>query len=986
MKKILSMLIVMALLITGFAFPVSAQESQTKMTITSDMISVSGGTFEYDGYLNAYKITPAAAGEKVAVSLADNYPILAVWVPATAADKELEIVIENDNYLSTVDLSAGHKFIGIDSGFSVGGFSLAFTPSDIYSIYLYADTYNIDPSEVEAVANGSLNDYTEQELTLDSYEVDRYTKYYWDNDIVYNESFYVITDKNGVVQPNEMMYEIDRVVAVQDSYLEKEYVYGEDYLIEDGKLVIPETTSIHVYDHSQVFSDATTNSGWWKTLDGSYVLGGQYNMYFTGYLNITYTVKDTWGGPVPESKGMYLDNIISKLNTPGSTVKLLGIGDSIAGGANVSADLNVEPYADRWSDMVAKEVQNRYSDVNVEYSTIAQGGATATLAIERMNEILAYDPDLLMIEFGTNECMAGDSASVYIDTLKQAIVAVNANIPDCDIILVAPILSNPLIFPDDWFFAYADALYELEREGVAIADTTSICQYVLTNKDYLDMTGDFLCHPNDFSSRIFVQTILKTLELGTESEYIAGLADRITKYRYENDFYEAEWETFQSLAASAKNEISACTSAKEALETYREKAAELDAVPNIEDVDASAALDCSNIIYNNSKAYETVTEVSSLSAQYLSDEKALAFTISYARNCYAMIDYTVGDSVVSADDYDYVVITAYIPETNGTRSKASRILYNTSAGATSQITVDLTRDGAYHSYIVDLSGEANWKGTVSSLQYFAFASSNVGDKLYISSICLAGDLAEAKDIAIERERAANNNAAEAYTILMSDSRMCEMLSADGEEEYILGDVNGDGALSAKDALLLRRCLAGYEDVLANASALDMDASGAVDGADSIIMRKTLAGVVEEVIIGGKNIEVSYDEDQESAKLVYKKAATSLSIDLSSANLSADMFKYITVCAKSADGRAVDVALTLVAGGQEYTGSAATQALASFTADSAKFVDASGEITSIVITFDAQYGEIIYLDSIVLTPTLSSAENAEIVRVGAANLI
>jgi hypothetical protein len=60
--------------------------------------------------------------------------------------------------------------------------------------------------------------------------------------------------------------------------------------------------------------------------------------------------------------------------------------------------------------MTAKAIQERYPNVTIENETIALGGATATYAIERMADIVAYDPDLLIIEFGTNECMAGETA------------------------------------------------------------------------------------------------------------------------------------------------------------------------------------------------------------------------------------------------------------------------------------------------------------------------------------------------------------------------------------------------------------------------------------------------------------------------------------------------------------------------------------------------------------------------------------------------
>lgn len=987
MKKLLSIIMALALLVTGFAFPVSAEEEPILADISEDMISIEGATLEFDPYLNAYKITPDAVGNDVKLYLTESLYYLALWLPATAADTKLSLTVENDVYLSNTELCSSHKFSGVGIGFEGENFIMTYTPTDIYSIYLYAKMGNYDcDKDLLAAANGSLDAYAEEELVLDSYEVDRYTDYFWNEDIVYNESFFPIYNENGEFEPIEMMYEIDRVISVQDAYLEKEYVYGKDYTIEDGKLMIPEGSSIRVYNHSQVYKDNTMESGWWKTLTGSYIFAGQYNMYFVGYLNISYTVKGTWNGVVPESKATYLERSLSKLESGAENFKVLAIGDSISGGANVSANLEVEPYADVWSTMTAKALQEKYPETAIEYDTIAQGGATASLAIEKMSEILAFAPDLLFIEFGTNECMQGDSATVYINTLKQAISAVNANLPDCDIVLLAPYFSNPLLFPADWFYSYADALYGLERDGVAVCDIVSVIQYVLTKKDYLDITGDNLCHPNDFTSRIITQTLLKTLEYDTdESNYIAGLADRLLTYRYENEFYPAEWEEFTAKAAEASAEVAACTSAEAALALFIEKAAELDSIPSAKDVDANAALDCSKIIYNNAKAYETVTATSNLSAQYDADSKALILTINYARNPIATIGYGVGDSPVYADNYGYAIVTARVPATNGTRSTTSKFTFTTSAGSTASKSVSLTRDDAYHSYIIDLTGEANWTGTVSSLAYQAFASSTAGDQLCVSSIILATDLENAMDIAIERERTANANSAEAVTLLMADNETSALLQPESSDSYLAGDANGDGILTAKDVVYLRRNLAGYDDTDVDLTALDMDANGSLETADCIILRQVLVGLINEYIIGGASADVTYDESEKAAKLVLAETNATVTADISNLSLSADMFKYITVCAKNDDASALGITVTLTTDKGTYTDTVCTQDLDSFTADSGKFVDATGNILSVSFTFDAEAGSTVYFDSFVLTPTLSAAENAEVVRVGAANL-
>ncbi|MBQ3527011.1 MAG: hypothetical protein IJA52_00440 [Clostridia bacterium] len=989
MKKILSFILAALIAVSGFAFPAAAEDASDVTPFALEDITVTGGTATYDEYLSAVKVTPNAAGEEVTVSYYTENEKTCIWIPSTSCSSEtMDATAVINGIHSNWSMSVGHKF-SVYGGLGEGNVSLSYIPENTGSIYFYG-TGN-DWETLPAAANGSLQQYDEWYLDLDCYDVERYAEYYWNGGIVFNESFMVIEEEDGTVAPEKTLYDIDRVVSVRNSYLNKEYVYGKDYLVEDGKLVIPEGSDINSYAHSSVYRDVQPNSGWWKTLDGTYVYAGQYDMYFVGYLNVTYTTKDTWDGVIPESKGMLLKNFHEKL-TDGNTVKVLAIGDSLAGGANVSSDIGwegVEPYCERWSDMTASALRLRYPNVNIENETIAQGGATASLAIEKMKDIIAYDPDLLIIEFGTNECMQGDDPSGYINNVKQAIAAINENIPDCDIIVTSTSMSNTNIFPADWFYAYSLATQELEREGVAVADITSTYQYMLTQKNYIDMTGDNLCHPNDYSSRAIVHTIMKTLEEGTEEEYIAGYADRILNFRYENEFDSADWAKIQELSKAAREEILACTDAESALEAYIKNAKLIDAVPTSKENIANASLDISKISFNTVKGMDSIDQNknNNVETRHDAEEKALAITVTNARTPYVIVDYTKGDSLVSADDYGYVVLTLKAPLTNGTRAKASKLTFTTNAGDCTAITLDLILDGEYHSYIVDMSGDAKWTGDIASLKLQVFTSSNSKDVLLVNGIYLATDLENANDIAIENEKTAQGGVPEAQTFLMSDDATTSILTVPGGQGSVLaGDVNDDGIVSAKDSLIIRRYIAEADGtVVANEAALDLDCDGAVDASDSLVLRKILSGVIDAFEINLSDADISYSTEEKAAKITLNKDNVTLTVDMTEAGLSADVFKYISLCAKAEDGRELDILVTLTTenGIVEKTVTIPENNL--FVADSAKFIEAEGNITSVSFTIDAVAGETVYLDSFVFTPTLSAAENAEIVRVGAANL-
>ena len=500
------------------------------------------------------------------------------------------------------------------------------------------------------------------------------------------------------------------------------------------------------------------------------------------------------------------------------------------------------------------------------------------------------------------------------------------------------------------------------------------------------MTGDFLCHPNDFANRVFVQSILKTLETGSEEDYIAGLADRITKYRYESSYDEADWANFCTLAETAKADILSASTAEEARKKYMAHADILDAVPTAAENIANSSIDVSNLIFNSAKPLDLVIESTTVSTQYDAKENALGAAMATTSGASVNLDYSKADVTASADDYDYVVYTVKSPSTNGTsRFPNTSFTFTTETGACKASSMNIPKDDVYHSYVIDMSAQANWAGNITNLKISPFQMGAKQNIIYISSVILATDEESAKDIAIERERAANKNAAEAVTYLMSDEMTTAVLTAPGGEKYLAGDIDGNGKIAAVDMLLLRRYLADDTVAVANSKALDVDGNGDVEVADALVLRYTIAEILEETVVDTGDAAISYSSEEKAAKIVLAKDNVTVTADLSESGLSADMFKYISVCAKNANGEAIDVTVTL-----NYADTSASKTISInsdslFSAETAKFTDAAGDIVSVAFTFDAAAGETIYFDSFVLTATASAAENAEIVRVGAANL-
>lgn len=989
MKKLLSVLLC-AVMLAGTvlaAVPGAAQVSDYNK-LTEAPADLAGAVGSYDSYLDAAKIEIAAGGSAAftisGTGSEDTY--LIAMLPAAYGAGSVGITVGE----TSAALTASHKFTAVSVGSADSiSVSIAAGSADV-AVYLYGTAGESRRDEMLAAANGSLNKYDEEYLDLDTYDVARYTKYFWEGDLVFNESFYPIEESDGSIKPITLNYPVDKVVSVRNSYLDTEYVYGKDYKIEDGKLILTPDTAVNVYKYTDVYGNTQKNSSWRKMLNGGYAYCGQHSMFFYGYCNITYTTTGTWNGTVPEQKGFLLSNALSKLETKGQNVKLLSIGDSLAGGANASADLGAKPYAEVWCDMIASGLRLRYPDANIETSTIAQGGADASLCITKMDDIIAYAPDLLFIEFGTNECMQGDSPTAegnYIDTLKQAIAAVNEALPECDIVIVAPPITNPVFFPSNWFYAYADSLYSIEREGVAIADVTSVYQYMLTNKRYIDMSGDYLCHPSDFGSRVIVQTLLRTLETGSEQDYINGLSNRILRYRYKNEYYDKQWQELCAMAQTGSEAIAACTGASAACSEYAAQIKKLSAVKTISDILAETEIDASSLIFNIPKTLDLVSESINNNYKYDADEPALVATATLIRSPRLIFDYTKAETAANAEDYSYAVVTLKHPMSNRTADSSFLMTFSVNGNSVEARSAAMSRSDSYVSYIVDLTGIDGWSGRITELDMTLFQPIKGRDTMYISSVMLCADMTEARDVAIERARIANKLSDGVVTKLIADESDAALLKTDDARTLLLGDADGDGALNARDMLYLRRYVADVPvGIGIDTLAADMDGDSEITAADCLLLRKTLAGVIDEENKTLTPPSVSFSDEKQAAAIAVGSGTAAVTVDMSDEGVSADSFRYVSLCAATASGKAMNVTVTVTTENGSYTDTLTIAESDKFTADTARFADAAGNITSVRFTFDVSEGETVYFDSFVLSPTITAARNAETVRIGAANLI
>jgi DNA-binding beta-propeller fold protein YncE/lysophospholipase L1-like esterase len=186
-------------------------------------------------------------------------------------------------------------------------------------------------------------------------------------------------------------------------------------------------------------------------------------------------------------------------------------GDSISFGHDASALVSAPPNQPAYPALVAAQLQSTYqSPVSLKNRAIA--GWSIANGVADADKLLAEKPQLVIVAYGMNDVGRKDPAW-FKDQTKQLLDKIHAADPEIEVILVSSMLGHKewIHTPREMFAQYRDALAELARPGVALADVTQVWTDQLQAKHDLDLTGNGLNHPNDYGHRLYARTILDLL-------------------------------------------------------------------------------------------------------------------------------------------------------------------------------------------------------------------------------------------------------------------------------------------------------------------------------------------------------------------------------------------------------------------------------------------------------------------------------------------
>lgn len=205
-------------------------------------------------------------------------------------------------------------------------------------------------------------------------------------------------------------------------------------------------------------------------------------------------------------------------------LNLLFYGDSITCGANASAEIYAIPFQNAYPKLVLEGLAARYPYAQISYANTAEGGQTSEWGLKNVQErLIDRAPDLLVLAFGMNDGTWFKDEGAFDGNIRGILNAVRETLPDTEIILVSPVLPNPLPcmkFDDKALVPfcgiqekYPPVLRKIAEDyGVSFVNMTAFHQKLLQRKRYYEMTGNNVNHPNDFLHRCYAQIILSLLE------------------------------------------------------------------------------------------------------------------------------------------------------------------------------------------------------------------------------------------------------------------------------------------------------------------------------------------------------------------------------------------------------------------------------------------------------------------------------------------
>lgn len=249
-------------------------------------------------------------------------------------------------------------------------------------------------------------------------------------------------------------------------------------------------------------------------VDGGRWLFDNGNFFAEHQISVDYRAEYIDFDPELPAQSERLPAFRKKLSVPGSEIRITLIGDSISEGFNATAFTRGEPFAPPYIDQTVRYLADRFQ-VGITRFNRAVEGTGCAFALEHPQLWTEDSPDLLIIAYGMNE-FAKSTPEKFVDSEARLIDMARQHAPDCEVVLVTSMTGHPLWKPtipgpDAAFAAAMREFVAASEAGIALADVQKVWKMLLKRKDFYDLSGNGVNHPNDYGHRVYASVLAQLL-------------------------------------------------------------------------------------------------------------------------------------------------------------------------------------------------------------------------------------------------------------------------------------------------------------------------------------------------------------------------------------------------------------------------------------------------------------------------------------------
>ena len=344
---------------------------------------------------------------------------------------------------------------------------------------------------------------------------------------LYDRESRTVYGESGLFQggkPVKLLYNAEKILRVCNPTLGVEYKLNQHYTHTPGSdLIFPVPGSgICGIEENAIFPDPASATLFPSLRadaikggpDGKLLIFDNASFFARHQIMVDYCAVEGTAfielAPYPEEA---LPRFKAKLKA-GKAVTVNLIGDSISEGFNATEFVKVPPYAPPYLNIFVQKL-HRATGTHIAALNSAVAGTGSRHAKDIEERWLERPCDLLIIAYGMNE-LSSVPVEDYKKELQNIMARMNARYPETEFILVSSMTRNPLWLGESAAASasFARVLRELETERCAVADLHALWAKVLEKKDFYDLTGNGVNHPNDYGHRLYsavLENIFKSL-------------------------------------------------------------------------------------------------------------------------------------------------------------------------------------------------------------------------------------------------------------------------------------------------------------------------------------------------------------------------------------------------------------------------------------------------------------------------------------------